>query len=538
VNIRAARTAPTPKWTAITAGVVAALLAFSVGSVALLDVIVRSVAIGDSDGATVVLEGQTMGAGHILLPAWSLSLDSFWSIDAVFYAVAVQLFGVRGNLIFLVPAVIAAAVIMVAATMAMDRRISLAAGAGALATIGVLALPSRAFAIYFVEGPYHVGTTLWCLLAFALLSRNSFDWRWGLAVVVLAAGLLGDFQTVLLGEAPVVATGLIATWCARRGRAAVPLLAAPVASAVLAYIVRRVTLALGTFTIAPANPFASGHQLIQNFLHFPRFFEALLGVTGAFGPTGLPVGFEIVNILRAVLVLGGPLVVFVVICRRVWLARSTPRPPTRSELLSCLVCFAFICGLITFVIFPIISTPAYARYLNGALIFGALLGGRVITLAVSGRYAKFVRAVTAGVVVIVALFAIGVVFEARGSRPVQPATQLANYLEAHDLRQGVGAYWSASITTVESDGAVRVRPVIEHGTRLVRYEKNSNSVWYAGVRFNYVVYNALAPWGGVSKESAIATWGRPSSVHVVGPYRVLVYARPFTVSVDGWTGAT
>jgi hypothetical protein len=538
VNVRVARTVRGPHRAAIRAGVVAALLAVSVGSVALLDVIVRSVAIGDSDGATVVLEGQTMGAGHLLLPAWSLSLDSFWSIDAIFYAVAVHLFGVRGNLIFLVPAVIAAAVILVAASMAMDRRISLAAGAGALATIGVLALPSRAFAVYFVEGPYHVGTALWSLLAFALLARNTFDWRWGLAVLILAAGLLGDFQTVLLAEAPIVATSVVAMWCARRWRAAVPLLVAPFASAVVAYAVRRVAVALGTFTIAPANPFASGHQLVHNFFHLPRFLEALFGITGAFGPTGLPVAFEIVNILRAVLVLGGPLVVFVIISRRVWAARTAPRPPTRSELLSCLVFLAFICGVTTFVIFPIISTAAYARYLNGALIFGALLGGRVITLAASGRYARFVRPLAAGVVVVVALFAVGIAFEVRGPRPVQPATQLASFLQAHHLRDGVGAYWSAAITTVESGGAVRVRPVIEHGTRLVRYDKNSDSGWYAGVQFNYVVYDALAPWGGVSKESAIATWGRPSSVHVVGPYRVLVYAHPFTVSVDGWTGTT
>jgi hypothetical protein len=530
--------APTGRGVAVRAATAAALLAVAVGSIALLDVIVRSVAIGDSDGATVILEGQTMSAGHLLLPAWSLSLDSFWSIDAIFYAIAVHLFGVRGNLIFLVPAVIAAVVILVAATMAMDRRISLAAGAGALATIGVLALPSRAFAVYFVEGPFHVGTTLWCLLAFALLARNSFDWRWGLAVVLLAAGLLGDFQTVVLGEAPILATGIAAMWCARRWRAALPLVVAPIASALLAYAIRSVAVALGTFSIAPANPFASGHQLIHNVLNLPRFFATLLGIDGAFGPSGLPVGFEVVNVARAVLVLGGPLVVAVIICRRLWAARKAPTNPTRSELLSSLVCFAFIGGLITFVIFPIVSSPAYARYLNGALIFGALLGGRVITVAATGRSAKFVRSLAAGLVVIVALFAGGVAFEVRGPRPVQSATQLANFLEAHHLGDGVGAYWSAAITTVESKGAVRVRPVIEHGMRLVRYDKNSDSGWYAGVQFNYVVYDARAPWGGVSKESAIATWGRPSTVHVVGPYRVLVYAHPFTVSVEGWTGTT
>jgi hypothetical protein len=534
-----ASAAPDRQRIAIRAATAAALLAVSVGSVALLDLIVRAVAIGDSDGATVILEGQTMSAGHVLLPAWSLSLDSFWSIDAVFYAVAVRFFGVRGDLIFLVPAVIAAVVVLVAATMAMDRRITLASGVGALATIGVLALPSRAFAIYFVEGPFHVGTTLWCLLAFALVARNSFDWRWALAVVVLAAGLLGDFQTVILGEAPILAAGIVATWCARKWRAVLPILAAPLAAALLAFVLRQILVAIGTFTIAPANPFASGHQLSQNLVHLPKYFEALLGVSGgSFGPTGLPIELEVINIARAALILGGPLVVFLYVCQRVWQARTSPSDATRSELLSTIVCFAFIGGLITFVIFPIVSSPAYARYLNGALIFGALLGGRVITLACSKWPAKFVRLCAAGVVAFVAVFAVGIGFEVRGSRPVQPATQLANFLESHHLRQGVGAYWSAAITTVESRGEIRVRPVIEHGTRLVRYEKNSDSLWYKGEQFNYVVYNAQAPWGGVSKESAIATWGRPSTEHSVGPYRVLVYAHPFTVSVNGWTGTT
>jgi hypothetical protein len=357
-------------------------------------------------------------------------------------------------------------------------------------------------------------------------------------VMLLAAGLLGDFQTVILGEAPILAVGLVATWSARRWRAALPLLVAPLAAALLAYAVRSVAVAIGTFSIAPANPFASGHQLIENLRHLPRFFEALLGISSSFGRTGLPVSFRIINVARAVLVFGGPLVVLFRICRRILAARKAPAMPTRSELLSSLVCFAFLGGLITFVIFPIITTAAYARYLNGALIFGALLGGRVITIALTGRSATLVRSAAAGVIVVVTLFAVGIGFEVRGSRPVQPATQLADFLEAHNLQHGVGAYWSAAITTVESRDAVRVRPVIEYGSHLVRYDKNSDSAWYAGVQFNYVVYNALAPWGGVSKESAIATWGQPSVVHVVGPYRILVYAHPFTVSVHGWTGST
>jgi len=75
---------------------------------------------------------------------------------------------------------------------------------------------------------------------------------------------------------------------------------------------------------------------------------------------------------------------------------------------------------------------------------------------------------------------------------------------------------------------VRVRPVIEHGMRLVRYDKNSDSGWYAGVQFNYVVYDARAPWEGLEGERDRDV-GSAEHVHVVGPYRVLVYAHPFTV---------
>ena len=69
-----------------------------------------------------------------------------------------------------------------------------------------------------------------------------------------------------------------------------------------------------------------------------------------------------------------------------------------------------------------------------------------------------------------------------------------------------------------------MRPVIEHGTQLVRYSKNSDSGWYAGAQFNYVVYNATAPWGGVSKKKRDRDLG-PTKHRVTrdpGPYQVLV----------------
>src|ERR1700734_3250088 len=66
---------------------------------------------GNSDGATVVLEGASLRHGHLLLSGWDLSFDSFWGIDAVIYAIAVGIIGVRGDLLAVGPALIALATI-------------------------------------------------------------------------------------------------------------------------------------------------------------------------------------------------------------------------------------------------------------------------------------------------------------------------------------------------------------------------------------------------------------------------------------------
>src|ERR1700685_3049257 len=120
-----------------------------------------------SDGATVVLEGQAMSAGHLRLGGWSLSLDSFWLVDALFYAVVELFTGVRSVTLYLVPAIIAALVITVGAWLAgWDRR-----GAGRVAAaatvVALLAFPSFALSNVFLQGALHVGTVLWCLIAFA-----------------------------------------------------------------------------------------------------------------------------------------------------------------------------------------------------------------------------------------------------------------------------------------------------------------------------------------------------------------------------------
>ena len=100
----------------------AALFGAYVVLVVLLYASARHTFAGDSDGATVVLQGQAMGGGNVTLHGWALSLDSFWTVDAVAYMFVEWVTGVRDALLFLVPSMIAGAVVIVGALLAKDRR--------------------------------------------------------------------------------------------------------------------------------------------------------------------------------------------------------------------------------------------------------------------------------------------------------------------------------------------------------------------------------------------------------------------------------
>ena len=111
-----------------------------------------------------------MGTGNLTLHGWALSLDSFWTVDAVVYTLVELVTGVRGALLFLVPALIAASVVVVGVLLARDGRRGIAGVAAAATVVVVLGLPGHVLANVFLRGPLHVGTALLCL-AFAGLRR-------------------------------------------------------------------------------------------------------------------------------------------------------------------------------------------------------------------------------------------------------------------------------------------------------------------------------------------------------------------------------
>lgn len=506
--------------------------------VAILYVAARHAFAGDSDGATVVLQGQAMGAGNVTLHGWSLSLDSFWTVDAVVYTLVELVTGVRGVLLYLVPALIAAAVILVGVFLAREGRRGLAAVAAGTTVVLVLALPSHELANVFLRGPLHVGTALLCLCAFAGLRSARVGWGWLAAVLCLAAGLLGDFQTAVLGVGSVCAAGLVAIPRTRAWRSSVPELSAAVAALVLAWVVRLITDAVGTFSVNTGHPVASASRMVTNLRNLPSWSANLLGVGGGqLGRGGTPTALDAVHVIGLLVVSGGFLAGLIALLRGAVRGGASPEDASAAWRLDDLLVFAVLADIVLFLSLTTSDDPGFLRYLTAAIIFGTILAGRWVgrlveslPLSVSARRG----ALALGLAAIAALIA-AFGFTLTAPEPGQRAAQLDSFLEARQLVVGVGDYWTASITTVATGGDVTVRPVIATPSgRVVRYQRQSAEAWYTNQPFQFLVYDAARRWGGVDANSASRTFGSGAHVYAVGPYRVLVWPHRLSVSAKGW----
>ena len=310
--------------------------------------------------------------------------------------------------------------------------------------------------------------------------------------------------------------------CGCRGwRAGWTEVSAALASLVAAGLVRAGAILIGTFTVNANHPTASGRELLTNLERLPSWGANMLGVGGGrLGNGGVPVALAAVHWVGLVVVLAGIAAAVVALLRGAIRGPSSNVHTDAGWRLDDLLVLALFADIGVFLVLTTSGDAGFLRYLTAAVIFGAVLAGRLV-----GRIATALppvlptrRTLAAGglVVVVVATVAFG--FTLTGTVPKQPVTQLDSFLEARQLDVGIGDYWSSSIATVTADGAVTVRPVISTPAgRVVRYERQSDASWYKNQPFDFLVYDTKRPWGGVGPISASSTFGPAARTYKVGP---------------------
>lgn len=496
----------------------------------------------NADGATVVLEGSALIHGNLLLHGWSLSLDSFWTVDALLYALGVALIGVQPLLMHLVPAAIAALCVMVGAMLAgtgLSRRARIFA---ALVVFSALALPSHTGAYFLLQGPWHVLTTLYCLLAVALLARaTTYGWRWIGAVALLVLGLSGDLQMLSLGVVPIFVAGLLGAARARSIRAGVVLITASIAACVVAIAVRVTATAIGTFGVHESHHTVGGSQLSRDVGHLTNWLSALFGVH--LGPVPGPAIAPVFAIARAAVLVGlvGALVWVLVTTglgmsrdrpdRHPWLTKMReqrlggPAVGRVDDLLLCMTLGA----LGTFGLLTLSDNPSYARYLDPVMIFLVVLGARVLGRLVGGASGRVWEISLASLVLVAGLGAVSSIRDSLTSAPSAPSAPLERYLIDHHLYLGVGDYWASSIVTVDTRERVTIRPVVaDPAMRIVPDGRQATIDWYRNRRFAFLVYTTR-PHGHVNRVTAERTFGQPLRIVRIGQYFVVTWSHPIAL---------
>jgi hypothetical protein len=177
----------------------------------------------------------------------------------------------------------------------------------------------------------------------------------------------------------------------------------------------------------------------------------------------------------------------------------------------------------------------------GAALAGRQLGPRIASALAAGsrsprtRGAWLSRPVATGLLVSLAIvgagYAAGLARAVSTPIPVSSEQQLAGWLEARHLNDGLADFWRSNAVTLFSEDKVRVRLVgIGYRLRpqtLVRGTRESYAGWYDATAStaNFVVlapYTAQYP-GFTDLAAVTATFGQPTRTYHYDGYTILVW---------------
>ncbi len=453
-------------------------------------------------------------SGNVLLHGWILTHDSFWTIDAYFYALVVRIADLRPGLLNLEPAIAVAVAVVIGALVASRGHRGSPAMAGAGIAAVLLAFPTYAMASFLLGGPDHVSTAVLALVAFAGLRGGRFDWRWAVAVAAMTFGMLGDLLMVAYGILPVMGAAVVSMLRRRDWRAGIAAVTASATAVVASELVSWLARAMGAFKSVDGVSVATFAQMVANSRHMLGYVAGLVGFTHRFDTGRVPAVLQDVHVVGALLIVACSLFAVANLVKGI-VCGHRGETATRLEVgqwwLEDVLALAMAGSAATFVVLAVNGVPG-ARYLVATVVFASVLSGRVVAGAWKHlRPGRISRAVCVGGAVVSLCFAAGLGCTLAQPVAAQRSLTLVSWLEVHHLRNGLGGYWASSITTVESRGAVTVRPVWEDSDgKLGRYMKLSTATWYAGEHFHFLVYQTPV-YQGVDSVSATRTWGRPTN---------------------------
>jgi len=470
-----------------------------------------------SDGANNALQAWDMLHGHLLMHGWILGDATYYTFDLPVLALTEIFFGlqdltshVASALIYLIVTVCA-----VALAVADSRGLARVARAGVVVAVLTATFHVEWNAPYLLGAPDHVGTSVFLLVSALLIDRApARRYTSPLLLAILCAGQIGDATVRYVAVPAVVIVSVYRMAAARKVRTgdAANALAA-VASVPLAAAVRALMVHFGAYQmVAPRTAIAPPGRWPHNAAIAWHAMRVLFGAEVASGSANpaRDAGY-VLGIACLLAVAAG-------FARVVW----TWRTASRAEQL---LCAAIVINLAVYVVstMPIPSNP---YEVVAILPCGAVRAARA---CVPRRIPDRLRAgLTTGLVAAVALAPLAIA--AARSPAMAPTAPVTAWLEAHGLTYGLAGYWNSSVITLHSGGQVQARAVVIQGSRVIRYDWETDTQWFDPSRHDatFVITDlagiGLSPW-------AEHYFGKPSQIVRVSHWAILIYPRNLLTQV-------
>jgi hypothetical protein len=523
------------------------------------------------DGAARALQGWDLLHGNPLLHGWRVTDVSLYTTELPQYALVELARGLSADAVHVAGAMTYTLVVLAAALLAQGRSRGAAGVTRALLAAGIMLAPQLGPGTRtLLLSPGHVGTCVPILLVFLLIDRTLADSTgvdstgvdstgvdntgvdstgersgWYVPVLVwlgLTWTALADPMTILVAIIPLTVVCVIRIWHGTLFTKPVltkPVLTKPVLTkpvpgphrepfaayrreaslalvAVLAVQAELTAAALigahgGWRAGGPHVALGAGGQLIWNILLTGRGLLELFGADVFGAATGMGTFLAAAHLLGLALAVAGVLVAAGQFLRR-------------DRLIESVLVTAIVIDMAAALAGTQAVPPGSAGEIAPVLPFAAVLAARCLAPPCPAR--RFWLGV------FLALYAGGLGYAA-AQPPAAPAQAgLAAWLRAHHLTDGLGGYQQASIVTLETGGAVTLRPVTAGGNgRIAPGPWNTSAAWY-GRGAPAATFLVLAEPGtpgasGLTAARAAATFGPPAARYRYQAYEILTW-RPGT----------
>ncbi len=475
-----------------------------------------------SDGASNALQAWDMLHGNWLLHGWTLTDVSFYTTELPEYILVEVFRGLGPQDVHTAAALTYTLLVVLAGLLAKGTTTGKEGLVRVLIAAGIMIAPEVGpGAFLLLLSPDHTGTGVPLLLIFLLLDRAPRRfWVPPLAGLLLAWAQIGDRIVVTIGVLPVVAVcaARICRAVIRRGPGGsgavrgcwfeAALAVAAVASIGVSDAFAKLVTHLGGYATAPLD------TRFSPMADWPS--HAMLALKGVLGLYAADVNKNPLTVAAAV-----DAVHFAGLALAVWaLGLAIWRFFSRDDMTEQILVVAIVVNLAAYIVSLLPNTYWDNREIASVLPFGAVLAGRLLA-------DKLNRPVVLPVLTAVAacyLVALGYGV----TRPQVPAhdQQLADWLGARHLTEGLGSYAEGNSVTLDSHGSIRVlapawRP---HAVRPGTHEAEAASFDPGHHYANFVVTTTQdGPGFYIPPAWIIRAFGTPAHTYHYGVWTIMTW---------------